>query len=438
MRILVGTGEIAGQIPVIADAFRRLGHQVTTVITHRNPLYPDIDYDVGLSSELIRWPGSIARSGALPVRIPRYLITRAVKLPKMLQLIASHDVFFFQYYSLLPFNRDFPLLRKLGKRIITYFVGNDARHSSAFDQQYGFAFNSSDVLKEMIEGVSEAEPLARPLHNLRMAELYSDLILNVPTQSGLALRPYMRSFVLLEMSRYECRIPAREAPVVVHAPSLKAAKGTDVILNALERLCSEGVAFDLRLLHGVPNQEVIAELTNADVAIDQLYLLYYGKFGAEAMACGCALATSNREDCEPIPPNRPIWHIDPANIYDQLKHLLTDKELRIRLARESRRYVERYHDHVKLASYFIENLEADPEKRYHFYPTFFARHYRLPEGEKIPPYLQRMTAKIVRRWGLPEDVDPRDMIARGLMAADSLASLNSVPRWEVPASAESC
>jgi hypothetical protein len=310
------------------------------------------------------------------------------------------------------------------------------RHSSAFDQQYGFVFNSEEILKRIIRGVAEEEPLARPLHNLRMAELYSDLILNVPTQAGLALRPYMRGFMFLELSKYEYQVPAREKPIVVHAPSLKAGMGTDVILNVLERLRAEGIAFELRLLQDVPNEEVIKELTNADVAIDQLYLLFYGKFGAEAMACGCALATSNREDCEPIPPNRPIWNLDPVNIYEQLKRLLTDRELRVRLAREGRQYVERYHDHVKVAQYFIENVETYPAKQYHFYPTFFARHYRLPEGEKISPRLQKMTAQVVRRWGLPEDVDPQDMIARGLMAADNPDSLNAIPRWKAPASIE--
>jgi len=432
MRILVGAGEIAGQISTIADGFRQLGHHVTTVIRYRNPLYPDIEYDIDLSSEIIRSPRSIARSKSLPIRIPRYLITQSAKWPKILKLIASHDVFFFQYLSLLSANRDYPLIKKFDKRIISFFVGDDVRHSSAFDQQYGFLFNSEEGAKGMRD-FQRDYPVAGPLRNLRMAELYSDLIVNAETQSGLALRPYTRSLHFLDLSKYQHRIPAREVPVIVHAPSAKDWKGTNVILAALERLRSEGVAFDLRLLHGVPNEQVITELQDADVAIDQLYLFIYGKFGVEAMASGCALATSNREECESLPPNRPVWHIDAGGVYNQLKSLLTDQELRVRLAREGRRYVERYHDHIKVARYYLENLEAEPAKQHHFYPTFFARHYRLPEGEKISPYLKKMTAKIVRRWGLPEDVDPRDMIARGLMA-NNLASLNAVPRWELPAS----
>jgi len=236
----------------------------------------------------------------------------------------------------------------------------------------------------------------------------------------------------MKLSKYRFSVPRRDIPVVVHAPSHKSWKGTDEILRTLERLRGEGVPFELRLLHGVPNQKVIAELADADVAIDQLNLFIYGKFTAEALASGCAVATGNREDLEPMPLNRPVWAINPATLYDQLRRLLTDKELRIRLAYEGRKYVERYHDHVQVAQYFIENLEQHPANQYHFYPTFFSRHYRLPEGERIPRYLQRMTAKIVQRWGLPEDADPYDMVARGLIAPADLNSLLAIPRWKDP------
>jgi hypothetical protein len=37
LRILVGTIEIAGMIPIFADGFRRLGHQVTTAISASHP-----------------------------------------------------------------------------------------------------------------------------------------------------------------------------------------------------------------------------------------------------------------------------------------------------------------------------------------------------------------------------------------------------------------
>lgn len=428
MRILVGTCEIGGQIPRIADGFRRLGHQVTTVISYHNAFSSVIHYDVDITKTVIPWPEAVARSRFPLVRLPRAAANRATHLARVMWLMANHDVFFIQYAaSLLPHNRDFPILKRMGKRIVSYFVGDDTRHLSVVHQQYGPSGVSAAP-----DALHDKNPLSKPLHNLRMAERHSDLVLSVPGQAGLAVRPYMRGFGFFDLSNYSFRVPGRDVPVVVHAPTDKGWKGTEVIVETLERLRSEGVPFELRLLHGVPQRQVLAELEDADVAVDQLYLFFYGLFGTEAMASGCALATSNREDYEPIPPNRPILHIDRDNIYGQLKRLLTDKELRTRLAHEGRAYVERHHDRVHVARQVLQYLEGIPEGGYDFYPTFFSREYRLPAGEVIPDYLKRLTAQVVQRWGLPEDVDPRDMIARGLMSADGLEPSSPIPRWKLP------
>lgn len=44
--------------------------------------------------------------------------------------------------------------------------------------------------------------------------------------------------------------------------------------------------------------------------------------------------------------------------------------------------------------------------------------------------LKRITTEIVQRWGLPEDVDPQDMIACGLMSAEGLDPSKPRPRWD--------
>ncbi len=422
MRIMVGTVEIAGQLPLFADGFRQLGHQVTTVIQQRSELFPHIKYDVDIAGDVIPRP-KFAQSHSRFIRLPWSVPNRLLLLSRLLWLISSHDVFVFQWAgrSLQPNNAELPLLKKLGKKVVYFCSGGDVRHWSAYQQRYGIDLRSFEK--------SYDEPIVRTLQNLRRLEAYSDLILSVPNEAELAIRPHLHFFVPVNLSQYQCLIPGREIPIVVHAPSLLTIKGSDLILSTLERLRSEGVCFELRLLHGVPNSRVLEELTNADVGIDQLYIPLHGKFGVEVMASGCALATCNREDKDPFPPNRPIWHIEPANLYEQLKRLLTDRELRMQLAQKGRQYVEQYHDHVKIARRILERLET-PDKTYDYYPTFFARHYRLPEGETIPDDLKCMTAQIIQKWGLPENVDPRDLIWRGLMSAEGLDLAKPIPRWE--------
>lgn len=429
LRILVGTVEVGGAIQILADGFRQLGHQVTTVVKERHAFFSDIKYDVDLTGDALLWPPLRGHEYSRAMRFARRNINRSVLLTRLLPLILQHDVFVFLWAgtSLVERNQEFPLLKKMGKKIVSLFCGSDVRHSSGYSQFFAplVAANAFEDWHELRADFA-TEPLARPLRDMRMAEHYADAILSVPNNSMLAVRPYQHFFVPVNLSEYIGGFPARDVPVVVHAPSDKGIKGTNKILAALEKLKREGVQFELRMLHGVTHQTVLSELANADVAVDQLNLPLHGMFGLEAMASHCALATCNREDYEPFPANRPIWHIDAQNIYSQLRLLLTDKSLRTSLAFRGREYVERYHDHVKAGRRALDALgHCDNDH----YPTFFARTYELPVGEVIPDYLKRMTAEIVQRWGIPADIDPNNMIRRGLMSANGLNSTERIPRW---------
>jgi hypothetical protein len=76
----------------------------------------------------------------------------------------------------------------------------------------------------------------------------------------------------------------RERLAFAHAPSNRNVKGTDLIVEALAELATEGYLFDLDLIEGVSNSEAIARYKDADVIIDQLYAGWYGGVAVEAMA----------------------------------------------------------------------------------------------------------------------------------------------------------
>ena len=423
MRILLGTVDVAGQITAYAEGFRRLGHQVTTVVSQRNPFYPEAQYDLEIGKTQIEWSWKANRS----IQIAELLWLCATR-----GFVIRHDVCVFMWAgtSLLDFNSEYPVLKALGKRIVSIFNGDDVRHWSAYSQRMAPLIRTNACVPlEKLGSSYEEDPLSRPLYNIRMAERFSDVILSVPNQSGLAVRPYMHFFVPLDLSEYEMAIPGREIPVVVHAPSSTSVKGTEAILNTLERIRADGIAFELRLLQGMSNSQVKHELTDADIVIDQLHLPLHGKLGVEAMAAGCALVTCDRHDYEPFPPARPIWHIGPENLDEKLRHILTNRDLRIQLARDGRDHVERYHDNVRVAQRIMDHLQVIAGTRYDHYPTFFAREYQLPTGVEISPKLKRMTAEIIKRRGLPEGVDLRDMVKRGLMSADDIKSTQTIPRW---------
>ena len=398
LRILIGPKEIGGQIPDYAAGFRALGHQVTTVIREPNPMFRELSYDLDLSKN--RDQGLIAR------------------------LIDEHDVFVFQFgETLVPGAVDLPVIRDAGKAIIAICNGDDIRHSSAYHQEFGVppAVHGEFYVKD---------PLPRPMQTLRLMERYASLVVSVPNQSGLALRPYMHFAYALDLSLYTERITDREIPVVVHAPSDRACKGTREILQSLDRLAVRGVQFELTLLEKVPNAVVRETLRDADVAIDQLFFSY-GKFAAEAFTSGCATACITYPEIEPFARLRPLHHIDAGGIDAQLERLLTDRALRRSLAERGRPHVEAVHDRTVVCKRLIDTLSAalDGSLRYDYYPTFFAERYTLPQNAELPRHQRLLASDVIAEHGVPVDSDVRMLARRGLIDTLQLSGSAPVPTW---------
>jgi hypothetical protein len=425
LRVFVGAIEVSGFTSELAGGLRAAGHAVTTGVRYTHTNFPDRRYDLDLAddTDAVDWDDLAREARGGPLRAPRHLPRRGTATDRARWILQHHDAFVFVYGSLRRDRRttmrwegqgrEYALLRRLGKRIVSYFVGPDVRHASAYDQQLaalgGHCLPLGDILPTWGE-----DPVARPLRNLRRAECYADAIFSQPNQAGLALRPYAHVHAPLELARFRAEVPGREVPVVIHAPSAKAIKGTEAVVAALDALRAERVRFEFRLLHDVPNAQVVDALGDADVVIDQLHLPMHGRLGVEAMASGCALATADRRDLEPVPADRPVFPIDPVNLVRQLRALLTDRALRIRLGHEGIAHARRHHDHVAVARRVIA-CATDPAAPLEHAPTFFARDYRLPEGVTLPTRVKALTERVVRRWGLPAGVTAADLRARGLM-----------------------
>lgn len=426
--IFVGTSEAGGFVASLAEGFRALGHPTTTGLCYGLTHY-DHEYDIPLGSvvDAVDWRAIERRMLSPDPRAPAEVTDDSSPTDVVLWILNTHDVFVFLYTSLWhdtpsdddPFamgiGREFRLLKKLGKKVVVIATGYDMRHGPAFDQQRARLGHRGPPVSRAGTAVA-TDPLARPLRNLRRAERWADLIVSQPNMAALAVRPYMHFFAPVDVRGAEWRVPGRDVPMVVHAPTHFLSKGSDHLLLALGALRMRDVPFTLRLFQGLPHRELMREMRDADVVVDQLHMPH-GCIGVEAMSAGCALATCDDRALEPWPSERPVWHLDPESARDRLGTLLRDRALRVRLAREGRRYAIKHHDRVAVARAILERLDQGPDAPMEHRPEFFAREYRLPEGVTISPRLQRMTAQIIERWGLPAGIDPRDLAARGLCAA---------------------
>src|SRR5262249_24546089 len=86
----------------------------------------------------------------------------------------------------------------------------------------------------------------------------------------------------LDLRDYEPRPPSdAPRPLVVHAPSNRAKKGTQHVIDACTRLPVE-----LELVEGLPHDEARERDARADIVVDQLSAGWHGVFALEAMALG--------------------------------------------------------------------------------------------------------------------------------------------------------
>lgn len=269
----------------------------------------------------------------------------------------------YRAYAALLSQRDLPILRRAGKVLAMTYQGNDARQrdvslsrfavSAASEVGAGYYPPGSDATKRAaIARVDREVDLVYALN--------PDLLHVLPSRARFLPYANVDPAVLRQLAGRDSDGP----PVVVHAPTNRAAKGTRFILAALDRLRSDGVEFELRLIEGVGNREARELLAGADLVVDQLLVGWYGGVATEAMALGRpVLAYIREQDLGFVPADLradlPIISADPSTVESVLREWLTTRRAELpALGARSRTFVERWHDPRAVAA----RLKADYER----------------------------------------------------------------------------
>lgn len=138
---------------------------------------------------------------------------------------------------------------------------------------------------------------------------------------------------------------------VIHTPNHRGFKGTEFVVDAVERLRAEGLQVELVLLERVPNERVREVMATADILAEQ-FLIGYALSGIEGMASGLAVMSNLESEFYTRIFRRfsfldecPILSTSPETLTANLRALVTNPALRERLGRAGRAYVEKYHSY---------------------------------------------------------------------------------------------
>lgn len=239
------------------------------------------------------------------------------KIEKLFREIGFWDFDVYQLDGGLEFFRDGHTVRRLhalGKKIICCYTGSDLR----------------------IRGV------------IQPIDAVSDL--NVTLEfDHLSLHPNIHHvFFPFDVSSYPFRNePDSKIIKIGHAPTNREAKGSDVIISAIESLQAEHPV-ELVLIENLSHKESLRLKSECHIFFDQIGDLGYGLNSLESLAMGIATCSSLPAGFEKKYPEHPFVAVDKSNIKAQLKTLVENQNLRQKLGRKGRSWVQRHHDGVQV------------------------------------------------------------------------------------------
>lgn len=318
LRVFLGPHHVAGLLWEYRQGLRALGVDAKVVVLgeHRFDYPADIEFKF---------------TGNRYVRVLKQIL----QLPK---LIHDFDVFHFVFgNSLLPYNLDVPILKLFGKKIVMTFVGSDIRPRKIAEDEK-FDINKKKRTAHFWEKYADAI-LSFPEYSQLLTEKYYII------SSGLDLK-YWKPFASRKFKKDNGNI------LIVHAPSHRGKKGTEYATEAVNKLIKEGYKIDFKLVENLPNSEVREWVNISDIVVDQLLIGWHGSFAKESMALAkptlCYINEEWKKDVE-YAKNLPLMNTNPNNLYDNLKLLIENPDLRRELGEKGREYVEEVHDSKKIA-----------------------------------------------------------------------------------------
>ena len=353
MRILL-IGEYSNVHATLAEGLRTLGHQVT--VASNGDFWKNYPRDVDLSRPEGRL-GGVQLMMKVACQLPHWRGYDIVQLinPMFLELKAERITHVYQY------------LRKHNRKLILCALGMDwywvneciTRKPLRYSD-----FNIGDKLRT-------DEPALTPQRDWlgtakgRLNQFIAqdcDHIVTGLYEYHVCYEPYFpqkTTFIPLPI-----KMPSQAGSTATNHPlhvfigisrERSSYKGTDIMLRAAEDLQAK-YPNDMELIkvEGVPFNEYQRLMDGSDIILDQLYSYTPSMNPLLAMSKGIIVVGGGEPENYDILGEqqlRPIINVQPtyASVYEELESLLKSPNRLPELKRQSMAYVQKHHDHIKVA-----------------------------------------------------------------------------------------
>ncbi|MFZ7102540.1 MAG: hypothetical protein ACOWWO_07770 [Peptococcaceae bacterium] len=311
----------------------------------------EIAGQVGLICEFLRKSGYKA-SGFnyfdTYLKYQKVFQTEAYELIKVLEkFIDYYDIFHFHNScSIIEDHRDIHMIKEAGKKMLMHHRGNDVRFRTLArrGRNYTNPYVNAENSFHDVQMVKNLKLFADTMHAaiVQDYELYP-YVVDYYQEKGKPVYVLPR---LIDTNLLQPAYPHKttKCPVIVHAPTHRQFKGSDIIEKIIAQLKKEQPLHYINI-EGKSHEETLKYYRQADIIIDQILCGAYGNVSVEGMALGkpviCYIRPDLRKTCFR---DLPIVSANPDTLYDQLKKLLKDPARRYELGKAGRRYAEKHHE----------------------------------------------------------------------------------------------
>ncbi len=204
--------------------------------------------------------------------------------------------------------------KKMGKKIVSVFYGSDLRIRG--------------VIKELDE-----------ISDLSITSEYDHLALKKDLEY--LFYPYDSSELPEKQNE------KNEVFTIVHSPTNRKYKGTELIISVIEKIKKEK-KINFVLLENCPREEVLEAKSKSDICIDQVGGTMggtgYGKAGLESLGIGIPTITNMTQDYQNWLPDNPfVIANNEKELYQSLNELFDNKNLCEEIGAKSKKWLDEYH-----------------------------------------------------------------------------------------------
>jgi glycosyltransferase involved in cell wall biosynthesis len=145
---------------------------------------------------------------------------------------------------------------------------------------------------------------------------------------------------------------------IVHSPTNRKYKGTDLIISVIEKIRRER-KIEFLLLENIDRNELLKIKSECDISIDQVGGTMggtgYGKAGLETLAMGISTITNMTKEYEEWLPENPFIVANNADdLYKSLIELIDNEKLRIENGNKGKEWIQKYHSYESVYENLIQ------------------------------------------------------------------------------------